>query len=216
MIESRIERTYRVAEKEELYQERFIGGLYPEARLDDVFSERIGASDRAPELEGLQPEGFVPGSRFDVLKFDFEKLAEVRETALRYFRRIDGFDCEADIENVLPLVRELHSCPESVTKGELQAGELILAMWMADIPFQKFQYQDLPESIIFAVDWDEISDPANYLDNFHGYENLLRPSAGWMKREHVPVYGEGIDFVSLNPKVSGGAVVGPFPVCATC
>jgi hypothetical protein len=213
MIESRIERTYRIAEREAIYKGRVVSGLYPEARLDDLYFERIGSCDRAPELEGLQPSGFVPGSKFDVLNFDFDKLAEVRETALRYFRRIDGFDCEADIESVLPLVRELHSCPESVCQGELQAGELILALWMADIPFRRFKYQDLPETIIFAMDWDEISDPANYLDDFHGYENLLRPSAGWMKREHVPGYGVGVEFVSLYPKEQKGSLAGPYPVC---
>ena len=70
-----------------------------------------------------------------------------------------------------------------------------------------------PESIIFPVDWDEISDPATYLDASHGYENLLRPSAGWMKREHVPGYGSGIEFVSIYPKVPKAALAGPYSVC---
>lgn len=56
---------------------------------------------------------------------------EVCETAKRYFRKLDVFDCESDLEHVLPLVRELHSCPESVTCGELLVGELILALWLA-------------------------------------------------------------------------------------
>lgn len=57
-------------------------------------------------------------------------MLEVCEAAKRYFRKLDVFDCESDLEHVLPLVRELHSCPESVTCGELLAGELILALWL--------------------------------------------------------------------------------------
>lgn len=193
-----------------------VSAMYPDVRLDDEFMNSLIKATLCPELAGLQPEGFVEGSVFKPEKFHMRAVREVCETARRYFRRLDVFDCEADIEHVLPLVRELHSCPESVTCGELLAGELILALWLAGIPYQKFQFKDLPETILFAVDWDEISDPVTYLDKSHGYENLLRPSAGWMKREHVSVYGEGVDFVSLYPKVSGGALAGPFPVCATC
>lgn len=148
---------------------------------------------------------------------DFEKLAEIRETVLRYFTLIDGYDCEADLENMTALVRELHACPESYTRGQLQPGELILAMWMAEVPFKRFKYQDLPETVVFAVDWDDVSDPANYIDNFHGFENLLRPSSGWFKPEGDRVsIGGGVDFLCLNPKVSEGALAGPFPVCGTC
>ena len=129
--------------------------------------------------------------------------------------KIDGFDCEADIDLVLPLVRELHSCPESYTKGELQAGELILALWLSGIPFKRFKYRDLQETIIFGMDWDAMSDPAAYIDNDHGYENLLCPSAGWMKHEHVPGYGSDVDFICPYPKVQEISLSGPHPVCVT-
>ena len=100
---------------------RFVGGLYPDTPKDDMWYQMVGHSGDVPELKGLKPEGFTDGDDFEIQDFDLQKLAEIRETALRYFVKIDGFDCEADIESVLPLVRELHACPESYTKGELQS-----------------------------------------------------------------------------------------------
>ena len=213
MIESRIQRKYNVVESDRMYDGRFVGGLYPDARIDDRWFQKLGASEDAPELKGLKPEGFTEDGRFDTQDFDMEKLREVRETALRYFRRLECFDCEADLDHVLPLVRELHSCPESLVKGELQAGELILALWMADIPFMKMK--GAGGGFVFAVDWDEISDPLNYMDEKHGYENLLRPTTGWMLNEHIPLFGSDIEFISIYPKVQRGALSGPYPVCAT-
>ncbi len=218
MNKCRIEKTYRVCDGSMYNGNRMVGGLYPDVKWDDQLFQRFGQADKSvPELAGLQPEGFVDGTEFDVMKFDFDKLAEIRETVLRYFTLIEGYDCEADLDNMTALVRELHSCPESYTKGQLRPGELILAMWMAEVPFKRFKYQDLPETVVFAVDWDEVSDPANYIDNFHGFENLLRPSSGWFKPEGDRVsVGGGVDFLCLNPKVSEGALAGPFPVCSTC
>ena len=207
MKNCRIKKTYEFVEKCEYVAGREIGGLYPGVRLDDEFYRMLGAAEDAPELQGLQPEGFVAGSRFEVASFDLEKMAEIRETALEYFCVIDGYDCESDLDNVLALVRELHSAPESVTRGKLQEGELIFAMWLSGVPFKKFHFQDLPETIVFGVNWDEISDPANYIDNDHGFENLLRPSSGWYRPEGERVsVGGGVDFLCLNPKVEEALV----------
>ena len=157
MNKCRIEKTYRVCDGSMYNGNRMVGGLYPDVKWDDQLFQRFGQADKTvPELAGLQPEGFVDGTEFDVMKFDFDKLAEIRETVLRYFTLIDGYDCEADLENMTALVRELHACPESYTKGQLQPGELILAMWMAEVPFKRFKYHDLPETVVFAVDWDEV------------------------------------------------------------
>ena len=112
MKNCRIEKTYEVIGRDALLAGREIGGLYPGVKLDDEYFRKLGAAESAPELQGLQPEGFVPGSRFEVTNFDLEKLAEIRETALNYFCVIDGCDCESDLESVLALVRELHSAPE--------------------------------------------------------------------------------------------------------
>ena len=120
---------------------------------------------------------------------------------------IDGCDCESDLESVLALVRELHSAPESVTKGRLMAGELIFALWLADVPFTELKVDGCEDTIVFGVDWDEISDPANYIDNDHGFENLLRPSSAWFPADGPRVsVGAGVEFLSLNPKVEEEAL----------
>lgn len=175
MITTRFPRTYKVAKSSPYGPFPPIGGLYPDALPDDHFFERLGGSGWAEELSGLQPSGFVQGSRFETSNFDLDRVREVYETIVRYFRVIDGFDCESDLDSVLPLVNKLHSSEESITKGRLLPGELILAMWMADVPFQHFAAAG--GGIIFAVDWDEIRDPWLYVDERHGYENLLRPSS---------------------------------------
>ena len=218
MKKCRIEKTFRMCDGggSGLGRDRMVGGLYPDVKWDDRLFQRIGHADKSvPELAGLQPEGFVDGSEFDVMKFDFDKLAEIRETVLRYFTLISGYDCESDLESMTALVRELHSCPESYTKGQLQPGELILAMWLAEVPFKRFKYQDFPETVVFAVDWDDVSDPANYIDNFHGFENLLRPSAAWMPNEHLDKWGSDVDFICPYPKVQEVSLSGPHPVCVT-
>lgn len=120
MKKCRIEKTFRMCDGggSGLGRGRMVGGLYPEVKWDDRLFQMIGRADKSvPELAGLQPEGFVDGSEFDVMKFDFNKLAEIRETVLRYFTLINGYDCEADLDSMTALVRELHSCPESYTKG---------------------------------------------------------------------------------------------------
>lgn len=207
MKNCRIEKTYEVIGRDALLAGREIGGLYPGVKLDDEYFRKLGAAESAPELQGLQPEGFVPGSRFEVTNFDLEKLAEIRETALNYFCVIDGCDCESDLESVLALVRELHSAPESVTKGRLMAGELIFALWLADVPFTELKVDGCEDTIVFGVDWDEISDPANYIDNDHGFENLLRPSSAWFPADGPRVsVGGGVEFLSLNPKVEEEAL----------
>ena len=174
MIQTRFNRTFEVAKGSQYGPVSPIGGLYPDAFPDDHFFQRLGGCSSAPELRELQASGFVPGSRFDLSQFDFDHLREVYETAVRYFRVIDGFDCESDLDSVLSFVNKLHSSEESLTQGRLTPGELILALWMADIPFKRFP--DAGGGIIFAVDWDEIRDPWLYVDERHGYENLLRPS----------------------------------------
>ena len=216
MKQCRIQKTFKMQESEYVGdRNRFVGGLYPDTPKDDMWYQMVGHSGDVPELKGLKPEGFTDGDDFEIQDFDLQKLAEIRETALRYFVKIDGFDCEADIESVLSLVRELHACPESYTKGKLQAGELILALWLSGIPFKKFKFQDLPETIIFGMDWDSMSDPAAYIDNDHGFENLLRPSASWMKHEHVSGYGSDTDFICPYPKVQEVSLSGPHPVSVT-
>ena len=174
MIQNRFNRTYEVAKNSPYGPFSPIGGLYPDVLLDDHLFQRLGACERADELQGLQPSGFVPGSRFDVSAFDLDRVKEVYETAVRYFPVIEGFDLESDLDHVLALVNKLHSSPESTTRGQLLPGELILALWMADIPFSRFD--GAGGDIVFAMDWDTIRDPWLYVDENHGYENLLRPS----------------------------------------
>lgn len=108
-----------------------VSAMYPDVKLDDKFMDAVILATRCPELKGLQPDGFVDGTAFSPERFHLWAVLEVCETAKRYFRKLDVFDCESDLEHVLPLVRELHSCPESVTCGELLAWELILALWLA-------------------------------------------------------------------------------------
>lgn len=207
MKDCRIEKTYEVIGRDELLAGREIGGLYPGVKLDDEYFRKLGAAEDAPELEGLQPEGFVEGSTFKVENFNLDKMAEIRETALNYFCVIDGYDCESDLESVLALVRTLHAAPESVTKGRLMAGELIFALWLADVPFTKVKVDGCEETIVFGVDWDEISDPANYIDNDHGFENLLRPSSAWFPADDPRVsMGGGVELLCLNPKVEEAAL----------
>ena len=200
MIQSRIKRTYRVISGDYHRMGRYVGGIYPDVLIDDEFFRKLGACEDAPELEGLTASGFIEGARFEFTDFDFDKVREVRETALRYFQVIDGCDLESDLDSVLDLVNKLHSCPESHTKGELKPGELILAMWMADIPFQHFP--EGGDSIVFAVDWDTIRDPWLYVDENHGYENLLRPSP-WAKRtDDYPSICKFVDLVgNITDKV---------------
>ena len=96
MKKCRIEKTFRMCDGggSGLGRGRMVGGLYPEVKWDDRLFQMIGRADKSvPELAGLQPEGFVDGSEFDVMKFDFNKLAEIRETVLRYFTLINGYDC---------------------------------------------------------------------------------------------------------------------------
>ena len=95
-----------------------VSAMYPDVKLDDKFMDAVILATLRPELKGLQPEGFVDGTEFRPERFHLRAVLEVCETAKRYFRKLDVFDCEADLEHVLPLVRELHSCPESVTCGE--------------------------------------------------------------------------------------------------
>lgn len=174
MIHSSNIKTYEVAKRHLELKTNIVGGLYPDVILDDNYYQKRGACENAPELAGLQPEGFVPGSRFDDACFNMDIVREVRETALRYFERLDCFDCECDLVRVVDLVNALHSCPESMTQGKARPGEVILALWMAGIPFHKMPQAD--GGLVFAVDWDTICDPLNYMDKRHGFENLLRPS----------------------------------------
>ena len=200
MIQSRIQRTYRVVSSDRLLRRQCIGGLYPDELIDDAYFRKLGSSDDAPELVGLTPSGFVEGEELDTSSFDMDKVREVRETALRYFPVIDGCDLESDLDSVLDLVNKLHSCPESHTNGELKPGELILAMWMAEIPFQRFP--GAGGDIVFGVDWDTIRDPWQYVDENHGYENLLRPCP-WMKKEdEYPTFCKWVDLVgNITDKV---------------
>lgn len=62
MKNCRIEKTYEVIGRDALLAGREVGGLYPGVKLDDEYFRKLGAADSAPELHGLQPEGFVPGA----------------------------------------------------------------------------------------------------------------------------------------------------------
>ena len=92
MKQCRIEKTFKMQESEYVGDvDRYVGGLYPDTLKDDMWYLMIGPSGDVPELKGLKPEGFTGGDEFEILDFDLQKMAEIRETALQYFVRIDGF-----------------------------------------------------------------------------------------------------------------------------
>ena len=200
MKNCRIKKTFDVVNKHgDRHMREPFSGLYPGVIHDDEYYRKLGATYKNEELAGLQPEGFMEGTEFELEKFDFAKSAEIRETALNYFRIIDGFDMESDLVSVTELLKALHSCPESCTQGRLLTGEAVFALWMADVPFQKVTLPDGEKTVVFALDWDEISDPATYIDNDHGFENLLRPSRKWMPEVSPVVKAPKVDFINCMP-----------------
>ena len=92
MITTRFPRTYKVAKSSPYGPFPPIGGLYPDALPDDHFFERLGGSGWAEELSGLQPSGFVQGSRFETSNFDLDRVREVYETIVRYIQTCGGVE----------------------------------------------------------------------------------------------------------------------------
>ena len=151
-----------------------IGGLYPNVKACFMWYDELLACQEDTGLYGLTPEGFN-GSETpcDPFSFDLGKVLELSETILLYLVSCPLSEKQAEYEEVLPLLKALHSAPESNCKGEILPGELYLAMRLNHIEIRSSRVS--PMNWRFGLDLDSAYDANTYIDDEHGFENLLRP-----------------------------------------
>lgn len=158
-----------------------VGGLYPDVPVDGDYLSDLLSLEGDKDLAGLTPSGFSKeASPFDPFSFELPKVLEIAETVVNYFVITKDRVNYATYHALHSLLQTLLSCPESNCEGTILPGELLLAMRLALVDC-KLHSKD-PEEWYFGLDMSQAYDANNYIDNEHGFENLLRP-APWFKRE---------------------------------
>ena len=161
--------------------DRMIGGLYPNVDAVDSFYDRLMDLQDDEDLRGMGLHGYTgEDTQFNPFSFDVHKVMEIAETIVNYFTATDKISKAGRYEDVHALLEALLSAPESRCRGKIYPGEMAFAFKLAirDIMFFGFK----PENWAFMIDFKQALDANNYLDNEHGFENLLRPSP-WMAKK---------------------------------
>ena len=164
--------------------DRMIGGLYPNVDAVESFYDRLLDLQDDEELRGLELHGFnLKDEQFSPFSFDVHKVMEIAETIVQYFVATDKASKAGRYEDVHALLETLLSAPESRCQGKIYPGEMAFAFKLAmrDIKFYGYK----PENWTFMIDFPQAIDANNYIDNEHGFENLLRPSP-WMRERRFP------------------------------
>ena len=150
-----------------------IGGLYPDSLIDKFFVDKLSMAKDFPILNGLHPDGFSGDAPCDIHEFDLAKVAELCETVSDYFVVSEDYDRESSLDDIYSLLKTLHSAPESLCKDGFGVGYVFLVLWICMYSWERDLNAD--GGYIFDVDADAVWDPSQYMDNRHGFENLLRP-----------------------------------------
>ena len=155
--------------------DRMIGGLYPNVDAVESHYDRLLDLQDDEDLRGMELHGYTGrDEQFNPFFFDVHKVMEIAETIVNYFVATDSISKAGHYEDVHALLETLLSAPESRCQGKIYPGELAFAFKLAMRDIKFFGYK--PVNWTFMIDYPQALDANNYIDNEHGFENLLRPA----------------------------------------
>lgn len=151
-----------------------VGGLFPNSEIDRSFVDRFYEMECMPEFDGLTPMGFTDsGEPFNHDDFNRSKLYEIAQLASNYFVYDPRPSADANLRSILSLVSTLLSSPESHCRGFILPGELIAGLYIGGI--ESYMDTEAEGGVMFCLDAGKAFDANSYIDNDHGFENILRP-----------------------------------------
>lgn len=158
---------------------KLVGGLFPDAVLDEEFFDGLELAKTAPELSGLYSRGFSHANGLDLDSFNMAKVAEIYELSLNYYVKTLDVDPTASVRNIQTLTQLLLAVPESNNSTGVSEGDLILALWLAGFEFDRSD--DYKGGAAFYMNYESGMDAESYHWSPEGFNHIMNLISGFKR-----------------------------------